>query len=85
MAKKLVLTQHARDAIGERLIEAEWIERAVRAPDWVEPDPRRGGVGRRFRAIAEHANRVLRVACYETDREIIIVTAFFDRDARRPE
>jgi hypothetical protein len=49
-----------------------------------EPDPRRPGVERRFRAIPEYGNRVLRVACYETVVEIRILTVFFDRDARRP-
>jgi hypothetical protein len=39
--KKLFLTQHAQDAIDEREINPAWIERAVRAPDWTRPDPRR--------------------------------------------
>ena len=41
-------------------------------------------VERRFCAIPEYGNRVLRVACYETALEIRILTVFFDRDARRP-
>ena len=82
--KKLFLTQHAQDAVDEREIDPAWIERAVRAPDWTIPDPRRNGVDRRFRAIPEYGNRVLRVACYETALDIRILTVFFDRDARRP-
>jgi hypothetical protein len=46
------------------------------------PDALRPGVERRFRAIPEHGNRVLRVVCYETALEIRI-DVFFDRDARR--
>ena len=82
--KSLFLTQHARDAIDEREIDPAWIERAVRMPDWTVPDALRPGVERRFRAIPEYGNRVLRVACYETVDEIRILTVFFDRDARRP-
>ena len=81
--KKLFLTQHAQDAIDEREINPAWIERAVRAPDWTRPDPRRAGVERRFLAVPEYGNRVLRVACYETALEIRILTVFFDRNARR--
>ena len=83
--KPLFLTQHARDAVAERLIDPAWIDDStVRAPDWVVSDPRKPDVERRFRAIAAYGNRVLRVACYETALEIRILTVFFDRDARRP-
>ncbi len=81
--KSLFLTQHAQDAIYERKIDLEWIEITVRAPDWSSADPRRPGVERRFRAISDNGNRVLRVACFETTEEIRILTAFFDRDAKR--
>jgi hypothetical protein len=82
--KPLVLTQHARDAVEEREIDLGWIERAVRAPEWRHPDPHRAGVERRFRAIPEFGDRVLRVACFETPLEIRILTVFFDRRARPP-
>ncbi|HEY6631667.1 MAG TPA: DUF4258 domain-containing protein [Rhizobiaceae bacterium] len=82
--KSLFFTQHARDAVDERGIDPAWIERAVRAPDWVVPDARRPGVELRFCIIPEYGNRVLRAACYETSLEIRILTVFFDRDAKRP-
>lgn len=81
--KSLRLTQHAQDVIDERKIDFVWIERAVYHPEWIVADPRRPGVERRFRAIPEYGNRVLRAACYETEGEIRILTVFFDRDARR--
>jgi hypothetical protein len=68
--RSLFFTKHALDAIDEREIDPAWIERAARAPDWAVPDPLRPGVERRFRAIPEHGNRVLRVARYETALEI---------------
>ena len=82
--KPLRFTKHAQDAILERELDRTWIERTVREPEWSRQDPRRPGVQRRFRAIPEYGDRVLRVACAETADEIRILTVFFDRDARRP-
>jgi len=82
--KPLFLTGHAQDAVDERQVALEWIERTAREPEWSVPDPGRPGVVRRFRVIPEHGDRVLRVACYETALEIRIVTVFFDRNAKRP-
>jgi hypothetical protein len=33
-------TKHAQEAISARDITVNWIEAAVGAPDWIEPDPR---------------------------------------------
>jgi hypothetical protein len=82
--KPLRFTRHAEDAIGERKLDRNWIERTVRQPEWSHPDPGRVGVERRFRAIPEFGGRFLRVACAEGEDEIRILTVFFDRDARRP-
>lgn len=82
--KKIVLTEHAEDAIIERELEFGWIERTVRHPEWIVADPRRAGIERRFGIIPENGGRALRVACYETDTEIRIVTVFFDRNAKKP-
>jgi hypothetical protein len=82
--KPLQFTRHAQDAIAERELDRDWIERTVRAPEWSRPDPRRAGVERRFRVIPEFGGRILRIACIETADEIRILTVFFDRDARKP-
>ena len=82
--KPLRLTNHLRTVAGERDIDMRWIEATVRVPDWTEPDPRGDGTERRFRAIEERSGRVLRVAVFESDGEIRILTAFFDRNARKP-
>ncbi len=82
--KPLRFTRHAEDAIAERELDDDWIEKTVREPEWSRPDPRRAGVERRFRAIPEFGDRILRVACIETADEIRILTVFFDRDARKP-
>ncbi len=82
--KPLRFIKHAQDVIVERELDRSWIETTVREPDWSSLDPKRVGVERKFRIIAESGNRVLRVACVETEQEIRILTVFFDRDARRP-
>jgi hypothetical protein len=54
-------TKHAREAISIRDITIDWIEAAVSAPDWIEPDPRHPNRTRSHKAIAEYGARVLRV------------------------
>lgn len=81
--KPLTFTTHAHDAILERKLEMDWIDRTARQPTWSRPDPRPNRE-RRFRAIPEFGGRILRVVCLETDHEIHIITVFFDRRAREP-
>jgi hypothetical protein len=81
--KPLRYTAHALDAIAEREIDTDWIEAAVRQPDWQTADPGGGGVERRYRQIPAAGNRILRVVCLETTTGIAILTVFFDRKARR--
>jgi hypothetical protein len=68
----------------ERGLERHWVDHAVFDPDWQAPDPNDPDVRRHFRTIPERDGRVLRVALVETAGEILILTAFFDRRARRP-
>jgi len=81
--KQLQLTAHARLRMRDRKMNLEWVERTIRAPDWTEPDPRDPAVERRFRAIKEFGDRILRVACVETAVTIRVISAMFDRNARR--
>jgi hypothetical protein len=82
--KALTYTRHVKVAIQERELNPDWIERTVRSPDWVAPDTTTVGAVRHFKAIPEYRDRILRVACLETPSEIRILTAFFDRKAKRP-
>jgi uncharacterized DUF497 family protein len=79
----VILTAHARLRLRDRKMNLEWVERTTRAPDWTEPDPRDPVVERRFRAIEEFGGRILRVACVETAAAIRVISAMFDRNARR--
>jgi len=46
------LTKHAQEAISARNIAVDWIEAAVSAPDWIEPDPRHPNRIRSYKAVA---------------------------------
>ena len=83
MKKPIVLTAHAKKRLQDRRIDPSWIEATVRAPEWTEKDPLDSAIERRFRAIPEFGRRVLRVACVETNSSVRVISALFDRNARR--
>ena len=85
MTKPIVLSEHAGEVASERAISPAWIEQTVVFPEWVQPDPNDAMLERRFWAVPERAGRILRVVCAESDTEIRVITAFFDRRARRPQ
>ena len=82
--KPVRLTNHAAEVARERELRLEWIETVARGFEWSRPDPQGNGIEQRFRSIPEYENRILRVACLESESEIRIITAFFDRKAKRP-
>ena len=83
MLKKITLTAHAQIRLSIRHIALDWVEAAVRQPDWTEADLIDSEIERRFRAIPQFGERILRVACVETETTIRVITAVFDRNARR--
>ncbi|MCB8836745.1 DUF4258 domain-containing protein [Aurantimonas sp. VKM B-3413] len=74
----------AQAKLAERRISSHWVEAVIRHPDWVEPEPRDTQAERRFGAVPAFGGRVLRVVCAETSLDIRVITATFDRRARRP-
>ena len=82
--KPIRFTLHAQSKLFERRISAEWAETVARYPQWVEPEPRDTQAERRFGSIPAFGDRILRVVCVETETTIRIITATFDRGARRP-
>jgi hypothetical protein len=50
------LTQHARDALQERNIPVEWMERAIAKPALVKPGVNDTTVESRFAKIPEHGD-----------------------------
>ncbi len=83
MPKLVILTAHARARMQSRHLQLQWIEDTALAPDWTEPDPVDPTVERRFRVIGQFGEHTLRVACVETSAAIRIISAMFDRNARR--
>jgi hypothetical protein len=76
-------SKHAQEAITKRNIAVIWIENAVSAPDFVEVDPRHPDRFRSYKAIPELGGRVLRVVHRPDGADILIITAHFDRGAKR--
>jgi hypothetical protein len=58
--------------------------RSFEIPEWVQPEPRDPDAERRFGSVRAFGGRILRVVSVETDTNIRIITATFDRGARRP-
>lgn len=75
---------HAVIRIAERHLRPEWVEAAIIAPDWTAPDPDDPSVTRAFCAISQAHGRVLRVAHRRDGNDILVLTAFFDRGAKKP-
>lgn len=74
---------HAEAVIAARKIDKSWVEVTLTAPDWIEPDPIDPTVSRAFKQIESFGNRVLRVAYRPDGADILVITVFFDRGARR--
>ncbi|MXW24284.1 MAG: DUF4258 domain-containing protein [Chloroflexi bacterium] len=80
---ELELTQHAIDAMNERLIALEWVEDAVSEPELRTPDPADPELERFYRRIPPRDDRVLRVVVNTRFAPWRIVSVFFDRRMRR--
>ncbi len=80
--KPLRFTDHAEVRLARRGLQRGWVEATAQDPDWREPDPNDPAVERRFRRIDDAGGRILRVACVETQADIRVITAMFDRNAK---
>jgi len=80
---ELKFTSHALIAVAERKIDRAWVEAALSAPDWTVSD-RKPGRMRAFRAVPERGGRILRVVYDDIDGVFHVVTAFLDRNAKKP-
>jgi len=79
----LVLSEHAAVVIAERGLALAWIEAAIAEPDTIGPDPASPDVTRAWKRIPEAGGRVVRVVYRPLGNDILVITAFFDRKARR--
>jgi hypothetical protein len=76
------LTQHAETEVDRRQLQRAWIESAITTPDWTAPDPD-PTLTRSYKAIAAFGGRVLRVVHRPEGDDVLVVTAHFDRGAKR--
>ena len=74
---------HTEDALEERDIAREWVERTLTQPQYLEPDPKDAERLRAFRSIPERDGRVLRVVHVREGDRYRVITVFFDRGRRR--
>nr|WP_280137107.1 DUF4258 domain-containing protein [Methylobacterium sp. ARG-1] len=75
-------SDHALARMRMRAIEAAWVERTIRNPEVIEPDPVQRGRVRVFAAVPERDGRILSVIDEPLEGdEIAVVTALLDRDA----
>ena len=77
------LSKHAQEAIHRRHIDPAWVEAAVNSPDRVEPDPWHPERTRAYKAIARSAIACLGLSTGPEGDDILVITAHFDRGAKR--
>jgi hypothetical protein len=63
-------------------LDTAWVERIARKPAWVEPDPM-AGTTRLFGEVPEAGGRILRLAVVDRRGVRYVLSAHFDRRARR--
>lgn len=79
----LRLTEHAERELRRRAIARVWVEAAIATPDWTAPDPRDPALTRSYKAIPAFGHRVLRVVHRPDGDDMLVITAHFDRGAKR--
>ncbi|ADH88062.1 conserved hypothetical protein [Ancylobacter novellus DSM 506] len=75
---------HMQVVLRERGLDIAWVKRVLASPEWVEPDPNDPQLTRAFASVPERGGRILRVVYRDDGATRFVVTAFFDRGARRP-
>ena len=76
---ELRFSKHAVDAIIERMIDRDWIERTIERPMRTHSDDDDPELSHYLLKIPENGNRVLRVVVNTTKTPYEVVTTFFDR------
>jgi len=66
-----------------RGISIDFIEATLVLPDKVKPDPNDPGLSRSFKSIRAFGGRVLRVVHRPEGQDVFVVTAHWDRGAKR--
>jgi hypothetical protein len=76
-------SQHMQQQLADRPeLRQEWIDATIADPDWSasDPDP---VLTRSYKVITAFGSHVLRVVHRPSGTDVLVVTAHFDRGARR--
>jgi hypothetical protein len=76
-------TKQATEAMDARKIAFEWVERALRSPDWTDVNQRHSDRMHAFKDITEFDNRFLRVVVHPYGADIVVITVHPDRNAEQ--
>jgi len=79
----MILSRHAGANVARDSLDPAWIEATITAPAYQDKDPGDPTLRRAWRRIPERGGRALRVVYRPDGADIVVVTAFFDRGARR--
>jgi hypothetical protein len=79
----VILSQHTAREMGRRGIAQAYIEAVVSGPAYTTPDPNDPTLVRAFAPVAAFGGRMLRVVYRRQGDDIFVVTATWDRGARR--
>jgi len=79
---RLEFSEHASDALLDRRIDRQWIERTVANPASRETDPSDPALERCYGPIQEREDRVLRLVANTRADPWRMVTVFFDHKRR---
>jgi hypothetical protein len=80
---QITFSVHALGVLEEREIDKEWVKRVVSQPALLVPDADDVQLLHALAPIPENGGRVLRVVYNAESVPAHVVTAFFDRSARR--
>jgi hypothetical protein len=79
----LILTRHARARMARDGIKEAWIDAIIQQPQHSMPDPLNPALTQAWRRIPELGGRAVRVVFYAAGSDVVVVTTFLDRGARR--
>ncbi len=79
----IILSKHITDEMDGRRIRPAYIAAALTAPDRTTPDPTDPALTRAYKTVPEFGGRIPRVVYRRSGDDTFVVTAHWDRGARR--
>jgi hypothetical protein len=74
-------SKHAQRRLIQRAIPQTWVETTIANPDRQLPDSRDARLTRAYKKLEAAGGHVLRVVYTTAGNDVVVVTAFLDRDA----